>query len=237
MLFVWTPSQGLSQDRDRDGLTDEQELSSSNPDQVDTDGDFLTDREEFEFSTDPNRVDTDGDGLSDFAEIRIHGTFPRVADSDRGGIVDGREVLVDLTDPRDALDDALDSDGDGLLDGAEGALGTNPFRRDSDGDWIDDSDEDANLDGVWAGDIDQDGRFTASSGDETNPAVADTDGDGLHDGWEKFTEQTHSTQTVMTTDFLTAKNTNNGSQMTFRPDALIPLSPTQIMTACPIWRK
>ena len=58
-----------------------------------------------------------------------------------------------------------DSDGDGLLDGAEvNELGTNPWCADTDGDGIADDVEVRDL--------------------RTNPLSADTDGDGLRDGWE-----------------------------------------------------
>lgn len=62
------------------------------------------------------------------------------------------------------MDSDSDSDGDSLLDGREGDLGTNPFAADSDGDAVRD---DAELD------------------DGTVPTVADTDGDGLDDGMER----------------------------------------------------
>jgi hypothetical protein len=48
--------------------------------------------------------DTDGDGLSDFAELRVHGTSPLIADSDFGGIDDGIEVRIG-TDPNYTPDD------------------------------------------------------------------------------------------------------------------------------------
>ena len=48
---------------------------------LDSDGDGLTNREERELGTDPRNPDTDGDGLSDGAEVKSHGTDPRVADT------------------------------------------------------------------------------------------------------------------------------------------------------------
>lgn len=56
-----------------------------------------------------------------------------------------------------------DSDGDGLSDDEEAALGTNPFNPDTDGDGIADGDE-------------------TSGG--TDPLLFDTDGDGFGDGYE-----------------------------------------------------
>jgi hypothetical protein len=57
-------------------------------DDVDSDGDGLTDAEEYELGTNPFLADTDGDGLSDFAEIAL-GTSPTNPDSDGDGIPDG----------------------------------------------------------------------------------------------------------------------------------------------------
>ena len=81
-----------------------------------------------------------------------------------------RYVTTDAVPPIPAdpslyvMDPDSDSDGDTLLDGREGNLGTNPFAADSDGDAVRD---DAELE------------------DGTDPTVADTDGDGLDDGAER----------------------------------------------------
>ena len=110
---------------------------------------------------DPNLDDTDGDGLLDGAEVRTHSTDPRDTDTDDGGRSDGDEVNTDATDPNDGADDRGDTDGDGLSDTEEAALGTDPNLPDTDGDGVDDGDE------VTAG---------------TDPTLADTDRDGLDDG-------------------------------------------------------
>ena len=65
----------------------------------------------------------------------------------------------------------MDQDGDGLSDYAEMMLGTDPTKRDSDGDTIPDGIEDANVNGV-------------RDPGETNPAMYDTDVGGVNDGWE-----------------------------------------------------
>jgi len=70
-----------------------------------------------------------------------------------------------------------DTDKDGLSDGVEvNVLGTNPLAKDSDGDGVDDGDEDSDSDDL-------------SNSDElnihkTNPKAADTDQDDLSDGDE-----------------------------------------------------
>ena len=73
-----------------------------------------------------------------------------------------------LASPFDDLDsddlDSVDTDGDGLTDTAEEALGTDPLNADTDGDGLNDGDE-----------VNQYG---------TDPLNADTDGDGLNDGDE-----------------------------------------------------
>ena len=91
--------------------------------------------------TNPLAVDTDGDALSDGDEINLTGTDPLAADTDNGGTNDGIEVFVDHTDPLNPADDGyagVDSDGDGLSDSQESALGTNPNNVDSDSDGLGD---------------------------------------------------------------------------------------------------
>ena len=81
----------------------------------DSDGDGLTNLQEFTARTLPNNADTDGDGANDGAELNRAGG---------------------ATDPLKP-----DTDGDGLLDGAEAAAGTNPLVADSDSDGFGDFQE------------------------------------------------------------------------------------------------
>ncbi|MFT5457554.1 MAG: hypothetical protein ACI9K2_004051 [Myxococcota bacterium] len=67
-------------------------------------------------------------------------------------------------------DNAMDSDGDGLMDCDEQTLGTDPLLADSDGDTLSDGDE-VNL-------------------YPTDPKNTDTDNDGLDDGYEVYTAYT-----------------------------------------------
>ena len=92
-------------------------------------------------------------------------------DSDEDGILNFIEDIYH-TDK-----DNPDTDGDGLTDGDEiNILGTDPLKKDSDGNEKDDNEEDADNDGI-------------SNYDEiyvhfTSPVSADTDGDGISDNDE-----------------------------------------------------
>lgn len=88
---------------------------------------------------------------------------------------------------------SADSDGDGLNDGAEAAIGTSPSKEDTDGDGLPDGWEvqygldplSAERDDGDAGDPDGDGLDNLNEYElGTNPNLADTDGDGLFDGEE-----------------------------------------------------
>lgn len=91
----------------------------------DTDGDGLTDYNEFVYGTDINCIDSDKDGLSDYEEVAIIGTNPNKIDTDDNGIPDGNE----------------DADGDGIKNSEECQLDTSNCTVDSDGDKISDYDE------------------------------------------------------------------------------------------------
>jgi hypothetical protein len=81
--------------------------------------------------------DSDGDGLSNFQEF-LHGTDPSNPDSDGGGAPDGWEVSFGL-DPTNRADDYLDTDGDGWDNYREYIAGTDPRNPDTDGDGMIDS--------------------------------------------------------------------------------------------------
>lgn len=114
-------------------------------DTTDSDGDGLTDSMEKALGTDPYSLDTDHDGVSDYNEANWLNYNPLLDDSDGNGILDKDE----------------DPDNDGLTNGEEDKLGTNPAYYDSDYDWLSDGDE-TNI-------------------YHTNPLLADTDGDGASD--------------------------------------------------------
>ena len=100
--------------------------------EIDSDGDGLSDDREVVYMTDINNPDTDNDGLLDGAEVDVHDTIPTLVDSDGDGLSDSREVNDALTNPRDP-----DTDKDGLNDGDEvDQFGTDPLVADTDGDGI-----------------------------------------------------------------------------------------------------
>ncbi|MBN2799003.1 MAG: hypothetical protein JXX28_07630, partial [Deltaproteobacteria bacterium] len=160
----------LAPDTDSDGLSDSDELlvTLTDPLDSDTDGDSLPDGAEVSaHHTDPLDADTDGDGLADGVEVSTWHTDPLDPDTDGGGVGDGIEVQADGTDPLNPSDDlapGLDTDGDGLTDEQEAALGTDHTAPDTDGDGL------------------SDGVEVLSVG--TDPLDSDTDGDGLADGAE-----------------------------------------------------
>ncbi len=88
-------------------------------------------------STDPRNADSDGDGLSDFFEIttnaassNLYITNPNNADTDGDGLPDDWELdQSPPSDPTDPAGPTDDSDGDGLTNGEEDALGTDSANR------------------------------------------------------------------------------------------------------------
>lgn len=105
--------------------------------------------------------DTDGDGLNDYAEY-LAGTSPILPDTDMDGVPDEWEVRFG-TLPITA-DSGADPDLDGLTNIQEYRASSSPTSTDFDNDGISDVSE-INIYG-------------------TSSILADTDGDGMTDGWE-----------------------------------------------------
>ena len=68
---VRVPPPEFAHDRDRDGVSDEQEIKLGTSDKAtDSDGDGLSDKKEIEhWKTDPAKFDTDGDSYGDGLEV------------------------------------------------------------------------------------------------------------------------------------------------------------------------
>lgn len=116
----------------------------------DADYDGLPDELESYFDADPQKKDTDGDGLGDYVESLVLGTKPNNPDTDGDGITDYDE----------------DHDADGLSNGQETDLETDPVVKDTD------------LDGL------TDGEEVNGQVYTSNPKLKDTDRDGADDRWE-----------------------------------------------------
>jgi outer membrane protein OmpA-like peptidoglycan-associated protein len=135
----------------------------------------------FYFGPNPN-ADDDNDGLTNPDE-KLLGTDPMNPDTDGDGLLDGAEVKTFKTNPLNP-----DTDGDGLKDGEEVmTYKTDPNKVDTDVDGLKDGEEAMKYktDPLKA-DTDDDGL---KDGEEamkykTDPLKADTDGDGLKDGDE-----------------------------------------------------
>ncbi len=142
----------MGPDGDGDGVPDADDNCPEvpNTDQADGDGDDIGD------ACDP---DLDGDGVDDSED-----NCPDVANE--GQLDLDRDGQGDACDP--------DPDGDGLDDAAEDALGTDPLRRDSDGDGVSDGADTCPLDADRV-DRDADGD---GAGDACDP---DDDGDMVPD--------------------------------------------------------
>jgi hypothetical protein len=144
--------------------------------QNDSDGDGLLDSNESALGTNPNDADSDDDGIADGAEVGPNVSAP--LDHDGDGIIDALDATNN--DPctpasNNAACLAFDSDGDGLTNAQEGALGTNRGNADTDGDGVNDG---AEVGGDVNSPLDTDGDGV---GNALESATADADGDGFAD--------------------------------------------------------
>lgn len=117
----------------------------------DNDGDGLLARDEFLAGASDESTDTDGDGLDDFEEAKIGWEVP---------------LILDVTERVFSSPVSADLDIDGLEDGMERALGTNPNDDDTDRDGLRDDLDDAPADVSPAVYLPMDGDATAAIGDD-----------------------------------------------------------------------
>ncbi|MCK5159782.1 MAG: hypothetical protein KAR08_11520, partial [Candidatus Heimdallarchaeota archaeon] len=103
----------------------------------DNDTDGLNSTMEFLLGSDPYDADTDGDGITDGDEYLLHGTDPTLVDTDGDYIPDNFEI-DNLLDPLDDADGITDDDTDGLSNYEEYLWDTDPFDNDTDSDGMPD---------------------------------------------------------------------------------------------------
>ena len=128
---VWTDTTGIhpkavvlavGPDNDSDGLTNAMErVYGTDPNNPDSDGDFLQDGFEVDHALDPMAavLDPDEDGLNNDTEIAI-GTDPLNPDTDSDSFLDGEEVEY-LANPLDSNETPLDTSAAVGLQEASGA--------------------------------------------------------------------------------------------------------------------
>ena len=111
---------------------------------TDTDKDGLPDIKEFLYGTDPKSNDSDKDGVADTVEL-ANGSNPASYDTDGDGIADEMEKPEEVSkfNPKivDETISNIDTDKDGLSDGQEQQMGTDPRNDDSDSDGLTDGTE------------------------------------------------------------------------------------------------
>ena len=190
----------LDSDTDDDVMPDGYELNHDlNPldysdGDEDLDSDMLKNRDEYINGTSISNSDTDGDRLLDGIEVENGEALPEInpllVDADGDGITDDLEdsdndglINYDEQQYGTRLND-WDTDDDMLSDGFEVAperssagfySNTDPLSSDTDGDGIDDGNEDPDDDGV---------SNYGESCYGANPLNSDTDGDGVSDALE-----------------------------------------------------
>ncbi|UTW48270.1 IPT/TIG domain-containing protein [Bacterioplanoides sp. SCSIO 12839] len=151
----------------------------------DQDGDGLPDVWEYYLCTNPFSADTDGDKLSDFDEWN-HSSTVDYENTDSNLTFNAQR----FAQAKAACDYAKNCNLKSAINGKESLkLGTNPLVKDTDGDGLKDNDE---VDGwqVWLEEYTSDGRV-APYNVTSNPLIADADGDGLNDG-EEYKAKTDS---------------------------------------------
>lgn len=180
-------------------------------DPTDPDLDGLCTSLEVQLGTDPNDADSDDDGVPDDIEVSSGPDTDRDGlinalddDDDDDGVPTSVEApngdvardrdgdgLFDYLDARDWDGVNFDRDADGLVNGDEEVLGTDPADPDSDGDGFSDGVEVGPQPLIAPIDTDDDDRIDALDEDDDNDGIPtrvegpfDTDGDGVLDPYD-----------------------------------------------------
>jgi Bacterial TSP3 repeat len=117
--------------------------------ETDSDGDGLSNDEEYALGTDPNNPDTDKDGLNDYVEVRIFKTNPLSTDTDGDMLSDYFEVVYhDASKVFKNFSNAAEYKPTHLNPLAEyKPTHLNPLMKDTDGNGVNDAAEDFDKDG------------------------------------------------------------------------------------------
>jgi outer membrane protein OmpA-like peptidoglycan-associated protein len=142
---------GKPLDTDKDGVIDALDIEEN----LDKDGDGLSDLFEKKLNSDPNNVDSDDDGINDNEELGDNADKP--LDTDNDGIIN----ILDPDDDNDNLDTRFESE-----------IGTNPLSIDTDGDSLDDAKEVAGGTIGHLPDTDKDGKIDPVDSDDDNDGIA-----------------------------------------------------------------
>ncbi len=158
---------------------------------LDDDGDLLSNGVEVALGTDPNSGDSDGDGKGDGAEVGQDINHP--LDTDGDGVIDALESSLPgadsdgdgLPDEVDGIDDGPDGDrdADGISNGDELRIGSDPDNADTDGDGKGDAEE-VGPDFSKPKDSDGDGIPDILESNEK-----DSDGDDVPDEYDNFDDR------------------------------------------------
>lgn len=151
--------------------------------------------------------DSDGDGAYDWEEI-LYGANPDVKDTDGDGRSDGEELFLDGTTPS-----SYDTDGDGISDAKDETPTVYTAPEVSAQEIIDYIEEVTLTEPVGQVDSDEDGLSDLNEIYRgTDPQVADSDGDGLDDGFEVLSLGTDPTTSTpeSAVDQISVVNVNGG---------------------------
>ncbi len=202
----------LLADSDSDGISDVDEVGKLLGKPLDTDKDGVIDA----LDTEEN-LDKDGDGLSDLFEKKLH-SDPNNVDSDDDGIDDNEELGSNAEKPLDTDNDGIinildpDDDNDNLDTRFESEIGTNPLSIDTDGDSLDDAKEVAGGTIGHLPDTDKDGKIDPVDSDDDNDGVSTLS--EIENGSNPFVNEEMTINRTPVTVAKSPQNTRESKQLT-----------------------